>query len=130
LKQEFVKTSEGALLPVGEPVKSYERLGAGETIVLDVKRQRNPKFHRLAMSWLMSVFENQDHFQTFDQMRYTLTCMAGYIKHQEVRGNKVIVIPKSINFESMDDDEFNQWQQDIDTVLREKYGINVMIGQH
>jgi len=130
MKAEFIKTSDDSLMPLGDPPKAFTALGAGETIVLDIKRQRNPKFHRLAMSWLTTVFENQDHFHTFDQMRYTITCMAGYIKCQQAVGDRVIMMPESISFENMDEDKFNKWQTDIDTVLREKFGIDIPIGAH
>jgi len=132
MKQTFVMTSDRSLMVVDEtPCKTLSRMQPGEMIVLDVKVQRNPKYHKLCMSWLAAVFQNQDHWQTFNQMRYELTCRAGYIDCQYVGDDgKVIIKPKSLAFEAMEEDEFHQWHKAVDTVLQEQFGINIEMGFH
>ena len=130
-KMSFVKTAEDQLLPIGKLNRAYKALGAGEQVVLDVKAQRNPRYHRLAMSWLMAIYQNQDHWQTFNQMRYELTCRAGYVDCQYVRDDGTVIIkPKSLAFEVMEEDEFHDWHKAVDTVLQEQFGINIEMGFH
>lgn len=147
-KQSFVKTSDDSLVLVGEPCESYKKIGAGELLVLPIKRSRNPKYHRLAMSWLTAVFQNQDLWDTFDQMRYDLTIQAGFIKHHSVEMLSKIfkcskcghqesieierhtVQPESLSFESMDEARFQEVTGGIDKVLQEKHNVNIEMGFH
>lgn len=132
MKQTFVMTTDRSLMVIEEsPCGALKAMQPGEVIVMDVRRQRNPKYHKLCMSWLMAIYQNQDHWQTFDQMRYELTCRAGYVDCQYVRDDGTVIIkPKSLAFEAMEEDEFHDWHKAVDTVLQEQFGINIEMGFH
>lgn len=146
MKVSLIKTADGTWMPV-TPCKVLDSAGAGEEITAEVKRQRNGKFHRLAWSWLNSVFQNQDRYQTLEQMRVSLTIKAGYIKEHVIEMvNKTIrcsecghestieieqhhIVPESLSYENMDEDQFRDWQKSFDQVLQGQ-DINVQIGFH
>lgn len=142
----MIKTADGTWLCL-TPSQVLDRAGAGEELVFDLKRQRNGKYHRLAWSWLQSVFQNQDLYTTLEQMRISLTIKAGYIKEHIIEiVNKTItcskcghkntieierhhIVPESLSYENMGEDEFRDWQKSFDQVLQEQ-GINIELGFH
>lgn len=134
-------------MATGDVCGTLRKMKAGDEIVLPVKKQRNPRFHRLFFSWLNTVFANQDKYETPEQLRLNLMLMTGRIKtsitksitgwitcescghKQNVNVEKTALIPESISFENMGEDEFHAVQKDFDKVLMAE-GINVEIGFH
>ncbi len=82
------------------------RLKNGETYQVEIKRPRNIDHHRKMFALYNLCFENQQTFECLEDMRYYLTCKAGYYKRVETLTGEMI-IPKSISFAKMDQTEFN-----------------------
>ena len=83
------------------------RLKDGEVYEVDIKTPRNIKHHRKLFALYNLCFENQDLFESIEDMRYYLTCKAGYYRIVET-GSGEMIVPKSLKFSKMDQIEFNQ----------------------
>jgi len=102
-------------------VEAYETLKRGEYIV-EIKEERNPRFHRLAFALIKAMFDNQERFTNFEDFRRELKIMTGsyedYIRHN----GDVVLIPKSWSFAVMDDIEFHEIYNKLLTIAERRYG--------
>lgn len=106
----FLKTVDGLLRPSSDDdTEKLKRFRAGDVIRAEVVRPRNGQHHRKAMALLKLVFENQERYETFEDLLVEFKLRTGhYQEHLTVKG-KVVYIPKSIAFANMDQDEFSEW---------------------
>lgn len=114
MKLQFIKQPGGALHPADDrTADKLTKFKTGEQYEVEIKRTRNPAFHRKAFSFFNFCFEHwagghefQDESLQFDQFRKELTILAGF--HQQYYGidSSVRVEAKSLSFASMDQDEF------------------------
>lgn len=89
----------------------------GKEGLFSLAKARNPRFHRLAMSMLKHVYENQDHYHSFDDFLCEIKLRAGwYREHITIKG-KVVYVPKSVNFASMKEIEFQEFMTSARDVL-------------
>ena len=110
------------LLPTSN-LDEYEAMPRGECIV-DVRFDRNPRFHRLAFSLMHSMFENQERFTNFEDFRRELKLLTGsYDEHVSARG-ETVYIPKSWDWSSMGDEEFHQIYNKLLSIAAKRYGDN------
>lgn len=105
----FVKTL-GGLAPVDDAAKEcLQAYGAGEVIRVTVRRDRNPRHHRLFFGLLNLVFENQQRYLSREALRFAITVQSGYVEEIRLSGDKVALKPRSISFASMDQNEFKEF---------------------
>lgn len=110
----IVKTEAG-LQGLGEKgAKVYERwqrqvrgMEIGETLAFSWKEPRSRKFHRLFFAMLGNLFDVQEQFADPDQLRAWLTVGAGYADFVPGPTGRMVALPKSISWHSMDDGEFH-----------------------
>ena len=98
------------------------KLKLGEIYEVEIKKKRNYQFHKKYFALLNLCFENQEVFESIEDLRYFLTMKAGYYKQVDT-GNGTMFIPKSISFSSMDEIEFEQLYQNTITVICKFIGI-------
>lgn len=104
-----------SLIPMDEDAHAFLRtVKAGQDVVLSCvyKRDRNVRQHRLFFAMLKKVFENQSHYPTLDALRHELLIKLGRIDHYEAKDGTLRIIPRSIAFGNMGQDEFNQLMKD------------------
>lgn len=91
----------------------------GEVYQCEIKKPRNLKFHRKFFALLQYVFDNQDKYSNLSDLRVEILLQCGaYDEHITVDG-KMVYVPKSLSFESMDDVEFEQlYGAAVDVVIR------------
>lgn len=84
-------------------------IGHGEVVMVEVKRPRRLKHHRLFFALLSIVWENcdQERYPTVEDLRAAITIAAGHRTRIELPGNVVGFIPRSIAFHKMDQAEFS-----------------------
>lgn len=97
----------------------------------EVKAERNSKFHRKFMALVKMVFDNQEIYQSVEDLRYDLTIEAGYFEEYVSFNGEVKRKAKSISFASMDELEFNQlYNAFVHTVIRVFKYTNEMIEEN
>lgn len=104
----LAKTLGGAMIPIDAAGQEYvDSLAAGEIVRGTFKKDRNPGHHRKFFALLKLVFENQDKYLSQEGLRFAIAVASGYCDEIALDGNKVTFKPKSINWASMDQQEFN-----------------------
>lgn len=94
----------------------------GKEYVADIKMNRHPSFHRKAFALFKMLFDNQEHYDDFDVYRQKLQMKGGHFRTIVNTDGSVEFWPKSINFESMSQNEFEKLFQKIITFAVHEYG--------
>ena len=97
-----------------------KKIKVGEMYKYKFSKPRNVRFHRKFFALINLVYQNQEHYNNIDQLRYDLTIESGFY---ETRVNHItkepIIEAKSISFASMDEVEFSSlYSKFLDTVVR------------
>lgn len=83
-------------------------LKRGDTIKVSVTVPRNSKFHRLHFAMLGALFDAQEQFEDMGKMRMYLTVGAGHCDLIPGPAGRMVAIPKSISYESLEEIEFGE----------------------
>ena len=117
MKLNFIKDQGGVLIPADDMVlDKMAKFKNGEVYSVDIKRTRNPAFHRKAFAFFGFCFEywcaNQaglgelDEHKQSEVFRNNLTVFAGYYDEFFAIDGSVRVEAKSLSFGSMEQAEF------------------------
>lgn len=108
MKIQVVKTNFGIKPAYNSDYENFKKIPLNEVFEIEYKKKRNIKFHRMFFGLLNLAFENQSLFTNLDDMRYCLLLEAG-ISEEKVNPitSEIFKVPKSLNFASMDEIEFN-----------------------
>lgn len=102
----FIRTL-GGLAPVDDASReAIGTYGAGEVVRVTLRKERNPRHHRLFFALLGLVYANQDKYLSIEALRFAVTIQAGYVDEIRLVGDTTILKPKSLSFGSMDQGEF------------------------
>lgn len=94
-----------------------EGLPIGQTLTFSYRFPRSPKHHRLLFVKLQSLLTRTETFNDLDKLRYWLVMGAGYFDLVPGFDGKPNAIPKSLDFDSMDEAEFSELHRAADTFL-------------
>jgi len=114
-----LKKTKESLTPCDEDsVKAFNKLKIGDDIYVEFKPRRNYKFHKKLFSMLNLILNNQHYYKSVDNILTECKFNFGYFDiHVNIKGEQKL-IPKSINFYTMDDQEFSEFYSSaIDTCL-------------
>lgn len=125
---------DGNLVPVDQAtVDLLAKYKDRHHFVLDLKAQRNPKYHARAFALLRVLFDMIDSDVQFNPWRKLLTIRAGYftsIGKINIEGEtSVAVTADSLDFENMDQDEFKECFQGLHQAWGDKYGETISYDQ-
>ena len=117
---EVIKTADGKLLPANEEaIKKLSKVKVGDSILIDYKAKRNPLFHRKGFALLNLIFQNQDRYTNLEDLRVEFRLKAGFYSEHITTKGRLIYIPRSMNFSSMDENEFEElYSKFIDIALK------------
>lgn len=106
----FVKKN-GALVPGdGDAALAFSKMKEGHGYLVNVARRRNVQHHRKLFALLSMVQDNTDKWGSVETLLEDLKISTGLV---EIRINALTglpyVVPKSIGFASMSQDEFEEW---------------------
>ncbi|MCR9214801.1 MAG: DUF1367 family protein [Proteobacteria bacterium] len=90
--------------------EAMESLPTQHTLRAVISQPRNVKHHKKFFALLGIVLENQDHFQTTDELLYAIKLRLGYVKPIQIRG-EIGYMPKSISFAKMDQRQFTEFYE-------------------
>lgn len=94
-----------------------ENLEIGQTLTFSYRMPRSPKHHRLFFAKLQSLLARTEAFTDLDKLRYWLVMGAGYADFVPGLDGKPNAIPRSIDFDSMDEADFSELHHAIDNFL-------------
>jgi hypothetical protein len=110
---------------VGEMAADRERIAEikeGERVRVDVRTGRVPSRLRFYWSFLHEVVKATECCPTAEALHELIKLETGYTTPVKVRGYTVLV-PRSIAFSSMSEEEFTKFLQDGLRFVAETYGI-------
>lgn len=105
---------------------AIEALEIGETLSFAWHKPRSPKFHRYHFAMLHAVYEQQEQFQDFDAFRMWCQVGAGHCELVPGPRGKPVAIPKSIAYESLDDNEFAEHHMAVCAFLRSTHACRFL----
>ncbi len=79
-----------------------------EVVTATIRRQRNPRHHRLFFALLNIVFQNQTRYPTLEHLLDAIKLAIGHYDTMTI-GNREIVKLRSISFSKMDQATFGQF---------------------
>lgn len=112
---------EGGLRPVDEEGWQYVmRLEPGDQVMVEFRRPRSIQHHKLYWKMIATIQQHVTDLST-DDLHNLIKVGAGYGRIVESKSMGRVALPKaSIAFESMDQDEFNEfWERAIRFVLEQ-----------
>lgn len=131
----LAKAAGGALVPMDQQAIDYLnklKLGAGVTV--EIKRHRNPAFHRKFMALLNLAYEawepaeatykGQVVGKNFDQFRSDITVLAGHYEMAINLRGETRLTAKSISFASMGQDEFEDLYSAVVNIVLKRFLTN------
>jgi len=97
------------------------KVKVGDVVRVEVRRPRNLSAHRRFFALVNLVYTNSEKFPSPDVARRVLTCRAGHALPYIIESTgEVLLIPESISFANMDQDEFDAfWQRVVKVVCEE-----------
>ncbi len=119
MKVTFLKRGK-ALYPADPGAEKFMASTKDEQfVIVEARRARNADHHRKFFAMLAIVLDNQNFYKTTDDLLDVCKLAVGHVRTVETRSGTVR-IPKSIAFESMDQDAFNEfYNRAVDWVIAE-----------
>jgi hypothetical protein len=97
--------------------KLVETLPIGQTLTFSYRMPRSPGHHRLFFAKLNSLLGRTEAFDDLNKLRYWLVMGAGYADFVPGISGALHAIPKSMDFDSMDENDFQELHRAVDTFL-------------
>ena len=117
MKAIFRKTLTGFWPDDENAQKMAKRVKIGDFIEVEIKQPRNIHHHRKFWKLIQMVYENQDHYQSADDVCTAFKFAIGHTRKIRTRYGE-IEIPESISFASMDQHGFeNFYDKAIDFLI-------------
>lgn len=83
---------------------------SGQWLRIEFSTPRNIKHHRLLFALLTLIAENSEVYDTTEKALYAVKLCSGYVDPMaDPRTGEVIPVPRSIAFDRMDQEEFEQF---------------------
>lgn len=128
------KTGDGKIEGAGEKhQKAYARfrkmlheLEPGEIFTLDFWFPRNPKLHGLHFALLTAAYEAQEQFADFDQFRQWAQVGAGHCDFVPGPTGRMVALPRSINWRTIDDADFAEHHERVKDFLRSQHATRFL----
>jgi len=112
------RTKEGVIPIDDKAVEAISKINIGDEFLVDYKKKRNVKNHRRLFSMLQGVVYNSDHYKNVDNLLAMLKLKTGHFDIVVSHKGEQLYIPKSIDFASMDEEEFKEFFSEcIDVIL-------------
>jgi hypothetical protein len=99
-------------------LEAIQTIKKGEAVTAVIRRNRNPKHHRKLFALLNVVFEAQSSFATTYELLTALKMATGLFETGKTVEGIPFAVPKSINFSSMCQNDFEEWyKKAVDVIL-------------
>jgi hypothetical protein len=84
-------------------VETLKRFKLGESMWVEVRKARNVKFHRMYFGLLNLTYDNQSNYTSFEHFRKAVQIAAGHVEELITLDGEVLLQPKSIAFDQLDE---------------------------
>ena len=123
MKLALIKTLSGLKPAYDSDKENYNKIKLNQIYEFEFKQPRNYKFHRKFFALLNLCFQNQEHYNDFEDLRHDLIISAGYCRTIYDRDGLEIKKPLSISFASMDEHEFSELYTKVSKVIIDWLGV-------
>lgn len=122
MSTDIIMQREGSsLIPTDKfGIDAVANIAFGCFVRVVITQPRNIKFHRLFFGLVNLVFENQTQFATRDGFLDALKVSVGHCDDRSGINGKQFIVPRSISFAAMDNEQFRQFYDQVLTVILEK----------
>lgn len=105
----LIRTLEGFAPKSDLDKELIAKWGVGSIVRATIAKPRSGKQHRFYWAILRVVWANQDHYSSPEAIHNLIKVRFGLVDHIVVRATgETILIPKSINYDAMEQGDFNQ----------------------
>jgi hypothetical protein len=112
----------GHLTPVdSEGEEAVRKMKMGAIVQVEVKQPRNINHHRLYFALVDVVFDNQERYETRDQLHNALKLATGIYDLLELPNGAQYKIPRSIAFHKMNQAEFSAFYDRVCDVIAKHF---------
>lgn len=126
MKEVFlIKCKDGGFRPAWEEDAGLLNYVKEDQIIqVSFRRPRNPANHRRFFKMLAVVIENMpddvpDRYRNVEYLRYELMIGIGHCEIRHSKGGKEYPVPKTISFESVDEETFRDiYNKSVDYLLK------------
>ena len=123
------KAEDGKLAGFGEKgSRAYAKfkrvidaMEIGETLGFAYRLPRSPKHHAYFFKKLHALFDRQESFADFDRLLDFLKVGSGHVDMLPSQNGVLVAVPKSINWESMEEQEFIEFHKAMNDFLWQDY---------
>jgi hypothetical protein len=119
----FFRKDIGKLVPADDAAQdALSKIKFGAEVQVEIKRPRNPLHHRKFWALANLVANNQEHYETAEQVVAALKAATGHCDWFPMKdGKHMVAIPKSIAFHKMDQTEFKAFYDRCISVVAEHF---------
>lgn len=118
MKLYLQKTISGLKPLYDSDLDLYKKIPFDVPFEFEVRIGRNIKFHKKFFAMLNLSFQNQEEFKSFEIFRQAVIIGAGFYEQIQRMHGEIMIIPKSISFAKMDEDEFQLlYSSVLDTII-------------
>lgn len=104
----LTKTLNGLVAADEEGKQAMKRWKVGESLRCTVKKPRCYRNHKHYFALLNLTFENQDRYTSFEHFRKAVQIAAGHVDELVTLDGELVLIPKSIAYDTLDEMEFTK----------------------
>lgn len=109
----LTKTAGGDLIGWdGKDAEYVAKLGAGETLEADVRKARNPAHHRKFFALFNRAYQSQNRYQSERRFYIELKVRAGWYDQVIDSNGKLVYVPISLSWATMDQTEFDKFYRE------------------
>lgn len=99
-------------------LKIFADLEPGEIVVIEYWFPRNSKLHRMHFAMLAGLYDIQEQFDDPEKLRPWVQVGAGHCDFYPGPNGRMVAVPKSISFRSIDDAEFQEHHEAVKKFMR------------
>ena len=118
----LVRTPGGLKAADDAAIEALRRVAQGEVVRVELRKVRNPQFHRKFFALLQLVRDSTDAWPTTESLLAALKLEMGHADQYQARDGQVLMVPRSISFGSMDEIEFAEFYERALVTLAEMAG--------
>jgi hypothetical protein len=104
----LTKTLSGLVAADEEAKQALRRWKVGETLKCGVKKPRDYTNHKRYFALLSLTFENQEKYSSLEHFRKAVQIAAGHVDELITLEGEVLLLPKSIAYDALDEMEFSK----------------------
>ena len=103
----YLRKTLSGFIPADEPsLEIARKFKLNEVYRADVVKPRSYQHHKLIMALLNLTYANQEMYEDFEMFRKAVAVAAGHVEEMVTVDGEIIRLPKSINYDTLDEIEF------------------------